>query len=1632
MNEYFFSQSLNFIGAQQTGIDPRTGVFTLCLPLANINANYGMGPEVSLSLTSNSFSRENVGFGVSFGLPFTTYDKPNRLLRLSTGEQYIVEDDSDYYQGEISIKQKKLNNFIFERVNASETEKGYYKVTYKSGLVEILDDPDSSYPIKNTVSIQNYEGNAVYLKWKGNTARLESIVDDYHTLVSISYKDMNAPVVSVYPEGEEAYTIQLTLGNGYLEEVRQVEENYNWFFYYTAEGFIKEINHPTGLIEMIDYQEDVFQFPDNVYRGLPAAIRHTRYPESKGPKIVSSFTYTSNNYLGYQSGLVFEADRDNLYTVLNHYVYGSTEKQIHGNLIIEIERRYNSFHLNTSELTTILSPSGVKSTQVELEYYAIPGIPFERQPNQFQLVKKKTTTWRDLDGMRQEVHRTEFNADGNPILEIQPDGNQIQMVWYAAEGETGCPAEVNGFARFLKESVVIPNQEDYSTPIQKESYTYTNLGSSDLVVAKQQMKYSDGELLQSRLFDYVIDPNQMDYGRLNAIHDILYANGDHAVAYDSYQSFGFTVCGNEIIEDTHFMGHDGCEATTQTVYSAFAKHVLRETNRQGEVSSYVYDSMGRILRSTQAVGTKYESSRYWEYSLTNEGPVTHITDALGNQAKSYFDGLGRELRKYGFDHKGTGKWVELLNQEYDSMGQIKQKTVRDLQTSDNQFVNYSVRTDIDYDGWGQMGMLQFTDGIKVYQESDIVGLTSMRWQLWGNVCSGQWKKTMHSKSQRLEKEERINLQGQVVGSKLYYWDGLGRLREEVDELGRRVKCTYDAYGQILTKTMSDGTRLKYSYVPYLKGGEIARIEVSNAEGTQWVMGEQEFDSLGRLRKIQTGGRVTQYQYEGASPVPTKVIQPDGTVIDYTYIVELGNAIAQVKANDLIQTFDYDSATGEVIKSTEGLVSNTHCWNDYGLLEAETTTINNNIYDTDYQWTLRGKPVSHRDITGAQTRYERDQFGRVIRLVDQDVKADLVYDNLGRLHKKKVESTGSSTKIETEFEYNEFNQAVAEIIKDSNETQLRIERSWLKNGLLHQQTTKLNANSIKKEEYTYDVRNRLVEYTISGSTFPTDGYGQSFRKQVYEYDALNNIKRVETTLENAQVDIAVYDYANSADPTQLTSVTHSHKAYPAYVELAYDACGRMIVDQGGVKLRYDALGRLTQLEGQQHSSYQYNANNQLVNQTVKGGKNCQLHYRAGALVNQVLVEEEKKIRWIKGGAGYLAVNDSQDISLTASGQNEGLFWSLKNSDTQGKLHQYGAYGQGREEEFLPAFTGERQDPISGNYHLGNGYRSYNPVLMRFNCPDSLSPFGAGGINAYAYCAGDPINMIDPSGHSAMGIAGLFSGGLITQGLGHLGAGGGIALGVIGIIGAVSTFGASIAAMGTVMATTSLLINLAAEATGIASIAVGDKNPELSANLGWASLGLGIAGTATGFYSKSYKVSNKKMGSNQLNKMATFADVERVVRPQPDIRCNRIYALENERNNPYALISGHGREATGTTFISRSTVSFPVANGENLSYDHFFDTISRTEVPFSFHSYAPGTPIPDYMVHPPTLKFDGVQWSDENSITHIRNRINRNFNADVYAMTSGSLPLSVIVAHLEQHHSSVFPYTCRPAQPVPPLI
>ncbi|WP_434626798.1 RHS repeat-associated core domain-containing protein [Chromobacterium sp. CV08] len=133
----------------------------------------------------------------------------------------------------------------------------------------------------------------------------------------------------------------------------------------------------------------------------------------------------------------------------------------------------------------------------------------------------------------------------------------------------------------------------------------------------------------------------------------------------------------------------------------------------------------------------------------------------------------------------------------------------------------------------------------------------------------------------------------------------------------------------------------------------------------------------------------------------------------------------------------------------------------------------------------------------------------------------------------------------------------------------------------------------------------------------------------------------------------------------------------------------------------------------------------------------------------------------------------------------------------------------------ACNGERFDPVGGMYLPGRGARGYRPALMRFAGPDALSPFGAGGVNPYAYCDGDPLNRADPSGHFSVG--------------GAVGLG----LGVLGVLLTPLSFGTTLAAALSIGA---VVAGVASVGLGIAAEVVDDR--KAAEILGWTSLALGV--------------------------------------------------------------------------------------------------------------------------------------------------------------------------------------------------
>lgn len=105
-----------------------------------------------------------------------------------------------------------------------------------------------------------------------------------------------------------------------------------------------------------------------------------------------------------------------------------------------------------------------------------------------------------------------------------------------------------------------------------------------------------------------------------------------------------------------------------------------------------------------------------------------------------------------------------------------------------------------------------------------------------------------------------------------------------------------------------------------------------------------------------------------------------------------------------------------------------------------------------------------------------------------------------------------------------------------------------------------------------------------------------------------------------------------------------------------------------------------------------------------------------------------------------------IHLTTTDSKRSKLSSISSS-AWGSM-RYSPFGYLHEEKptSVIGFNGQWFEQIAMRYLLGNGIRAYSPNLMRFNSPDTLSPFGAGGLNSYGYCLADPINFSDPSGRA----------------------------------------------------------------------------------------------------------------------------------------------------------------------------------------------------------------------------------------------------------------------------------------------
>ncbi|CAB3751708.1 RHS repeat domain-containing protein [Paraburkholderia humisilvae] len=1269
MSAKFFSQAgSNFKNPAQGRVNARTGQFTVSLKIGDLIANNGMGPKLPLTIEYVPFDNDNVyalGIGCSLGL--SHYDRANLLLTTSSGEQYKTIESGD--GSSVSIKQRNAENFLFLKISDIE-----YRHISKSGEVEILSSRSMSPNCFVPIQIITDVGYQLNLTWQANGEQnqLITVRDEKNTLCEFMYDPTCK--IRVFPDSSEEYQITLGTQNKYLSEYKVLTDSdtYTWSLEYTTVGgetLLTRITDPSGYVEHAVYTDAVMQFPPGANMpALPAVTQYVQSPGMSQPDTTVTYDYSNYNYLGYGIANSWDAEKDNSCTVLSDTVfYTSTEtiSDTDGTTRSTI-RKFNNYHMLVTE--TIVNGNTSKKRETNFVYYAKPGVEYEEQPPQFQQPTSRTMTWTEGDLLRTETVDTTYDEYGNHLTKKTTGKESTEWTYYSAAGEagneyTGCPPDPYGFVTNVKTKTVTPapsELNDFSEEQTQFKYTSfkTRSGSpaDSCPLLSMTTKFRDGIKLQSNGITYD-STDSSNYGRVASVANTLISDTPGytlALTYEIQQ--------DALKQTAIVIGYDNTQKTKSVSHSVLTNRLLSEQDSLGNTTEYTYDHLGRPVSRVLNPGTPYENEITISYDIkkdpTNEEKVTDILttyrDSSGSTEQIHYDGRHRPIRlsQNSIDSGQSDTFFDIAIANYNAFGHPADLTTKDYADPLNLSPTSQQHIEFLYDDWGNREGTRYDSGQTKYQRYDPVTLTQTE-QLTDNAGTpllGAQVTTFDVNKNPL-KVERKDLQQTTVSTTTYVYDGSGRQRQYTDEVGNITTYDYDEFDRVSTETAPDATVVEKTYDAHSTESLIATIKVSRSDN-QVELGAQTFDGLGRTTQSHTGGRTEISSYEAGNDAPATVTDNAGITLSYDYVPELQSAIRHVGGPTLLQDFTYDAPTGRPLDASEaGSYERSSQWTSAGRLLLERFTPTGGPQrEASYSWTLRGKLLSYTDITGNVQQLSYDAYGRLSKIADEAVTVTFAYDPAGRLYMQKATDSSSGASLTTQLSYDDLGREVTrELAPSGGAPIVTITRTYYTNDQLQSCKTVQGSETLREEQYTYDNRNRLVDYSCTnGSRPPVDGYGQPIASQHFTFDMLDNVTECITAIAqgSAASDTATFHYDNPSDPTQLTSVTHAgNSSYPAVIELAYDANGRMTMDERGRTLTYDEAGRLASIVSPDGSSaeYHYDANDMLVIQILNGNDMRQLYYRGQSLVDEVRATQNEASRFIQTPTGCAAVSDESMTS-----------------------------------------------------------------------------------------------------------------------------------------------------------------------------------------------------------------------------------------------------------------------------------------------------------------------------------------------------------------------------------------------------
>lgn len=958
---------------------------------------------------------------------------------------------------------------------------------------------------------------------------------------------------------------------------------------------------------------------------------------------------------------------------------------------------------------------------------------------------------------------------------------------------------------------------------------------------------------------YDTDVKSLNHGRIiRSSQGILNPNGKGMPDSMVSTSLTYKLTG-ETLSTTTLTTINGLSVSQTQVTDVHSGDVLESIDKLGNKTTFEYDNRGRITRKTGFANepkllVTSTVDYIDDYNQPQKLTAVRHTPSIGERTQEIYNDLGQLIRSEQL-HSDGKTWLIMSSISYDPLGREAQVTDHDYRPDGKKLS--SLTRNLSYGPSGALSRVSWGNGTVETFEHDPVARQSTHSTLMGSSLTKTVTSVSAEPNGGQKHQAVVYLNEQRLTARTSTYDIQGRLTAEssADTLGRQY--TYDQFNRVTHITTGDV--VKVNEYP-------AHTPIDLATATSILVGAKNaglgatrsLDDLGRITSTTIGGRKTLFLFNGTSnwgkgqPARNKDLPQN---------------------RNIRLSSTYNPASGVVTQTSKGSV---------GAIAVPDKTVS-------YTYSLGGSLLMTADEFGIITAYEYDEQGRLTGTRNNTVEHKFNIDTNGLLASETLTHLVNKRAIKTTYSYDKLNREIQRKFDVDGIKKLTLKQTYKDSvRLASMEVLDDKDKSLRHESFAYNVRGQLITYTCTGPNAPVTRGGIPIQKQVFEYDTSGNstTRSVNTKhLErNVYADLSSTPDATMAKQSVLSSVGGDQTLeinYDAYgfrskingQPLTFNASGQLVTSDRGYHYEYDSSGRLSGCYGKGYSEQFH----------YKGGAQ---YARSGTLVIGTIVHERTCVLLNSSDACVM-----QQQTLKPAGGKADTSYSFEIKDIKGSViasydltsnvstvFAYTPFGYRPNDVFQRSwigFNGEPMDRTSDYYHLGNGVRVYDPVNQYFLSPDIYSPFGKGGANSRSYCANDPVNYSDPSGHAQ--VYNTYA--VVThEALAHNSVFQAIVMGGIGIALAPFTGGSSLSLSA---AATGLAVLSAG--FGIASAALEENNPELSRALGFASFGTGLAGAGAGVGLGGARVASaglrgastsSKLGSRLVTMSGTMRSVEQV--------------------------------------------------------------------------------------------------------------------------------------------------------------